>query len=466
MQKDLSPLKSNQMTSQRFTFYLLAIGSACGLGNIWRFPYIVGENGGGAFLLLYVFLSFTVGLSVLTAELIVGRAARASLHKITVRLTGHIKKPFYWVGRLSLFISLVILSYYSVVSGWVLYYITQFFVSFFRPDTNAYLSSLNMRVLNENGIMQFLLASVHLLICAFILMYGKTKKFEKVVSFFLGFFVILISILIYTSISLESTTEVLRFLFYPDFSKLNWVSLGHAIGHVFFTLSLGLGVLVTLGSYLKDQEHIPTVAFRVTAIDTTISILALLIIFPVAFTLSDQPMTDPGLLFESLPRLFMKIYYGEFFGFAFFLCLWFAAINASVGLLDSLISNTTERFRQTSRLWSAWVVVGAALLLTLAPAFSGTFLKHFTLFDQSVIENIDSLLINYLLPLSVLGFIAVYFLFHKDSERRDAFVSTDSPASVSLFSNWIWVLKWFAPGIIILGIGLQLFVVFRSSLGM
>ena len=441
--------------SQRFTFYLLAIGSACGLGNLWRFPYIVGENGGGAFLLLYIFLCFTVGLSILTAELIIGRAARASLHKITVRLTGQTQKPFYWVGRLSLLISLVILAYYSVVSGWVLYYLTQFGVSFFRQDTNNYLSSLNMSFLNENGILQFMLASVHLLICAIILLYGKTRKFEKILSYFLIIFGLLISVLIYTSVSIDTTTNVLRFLFYPDFTKLNLTSLGHALGHVFFTLSLGMGVLVTLGSYFKDEEHIPTIAFRVTAIDTTISIFAVLIIFPVAFSLSDKPMTDPGLLFESLPRLFMKIYYGEYFGFVFFICLWMAAINASVGLLETLISNTSEKFRQTNRAWSAWLVVVVTLLITILPAFSGTYLKQFKLFGQSVIENIDSLLINYLLPIAVLGFILVYFLFHKHSERQESFVSVDSPASVSLYRNWIWILKYFTPAIIILALILQ-----------
>lgn len=445
--------------SQRFTFYLLAIGSACGLGNLWRFPYIVGENGGGAFLLLYVFLCFTVGLSILTAELIIGRAARASLHKITVRLTGQTQKPFYWVGRLSLLISLVILAYYSVISGWVLYYLTQFGVSFFREDTGQYLASLNMSFLNENGILQFMLASVHLLICAFILLYGKTRKFEKVLSYFLIIFALLISLLIYTSVSVDATTNVLRFLFYPDFSKLNMTSLGHALGHVFFTLSLGMGVLVTLGSYFKDEEHIPTVAFRVTVIDTTISIFAVLIIFPVAFSLSDKPMTDPGLLFESLPRLFMKIYYGEYFGFVFFICLWLAAINASVGLLETLISNTSEKFRQTNRTWSAWMVVAVTLLITVFPAFSGTYLKKFKFFNQSVIENIDSLLINYLLPIAVLGFIFVYFLFHKFSERQEAFVSVDKPASVSLYRNWIWILKWFTPVIIILGLILQILAI-------
>ena len=445
--------------SQRFTFYLLAIGSACGLGNIWRFPYIVGENGGGAFLLLYVFLAFTVGLSLLTAELIIGRAARASLHKITVRLTGQTQRPFYWVGRLSLFISLVILAYYSVVSGWVLYYLTQFGVSFFRSDTNTYLSSLNMTFLNDNGILQFLLASVHLLVCALILLYGKTQKFEKILSYFLVLFALLISMLIYTSVSLDATTNVLRFLFYPDFTKLNITSLGHALGHVFFTLSLGMGVLVTLGSYFKNEEHIPTVAFRVTAIDTTISIFAVLIIFPVAFSLSDKPMTDPSLLFESLPRLFMKIYYGEYFGFVFFICLWMAAINASVGLLETLISNTSEKFRQSNRAWAAWMVVMGTLFLTILPAFSGTYLKQIKLFDQSVIENIDSLLINYLLPIAVLGFIFVYFLFHKLSDRQEAFISVKSPASISLYRNWIWILKYFTPAIIIVSLILQILAI-------
>ncbi len=196
----------------RIAFYLLAVGSACGLGNIWRFPYVVGENGGGAFLLIYLFLCLTVGVSVLIAEMIMGHTKQASLLKITRQVSIQNKKPFYWIGRLSLFISLVMLSYYSVISGWVLHFITQFLVGLFRDDKLSYLKTINMTVLSENGSLQFALASVHLLICGFIVVKGITERFESILKIILPIFGVLVVLLLARSLSLPSTEEVLRFL--------------------------------------------------------------------------------------------------------------------------------------------------------------------------------------------------------------------------------------------------------------
>ncbi|MFN3455896.1 MAG: sodium-dependent transporter, partial [Pseudobdellovibrio sp.] len=280
----------------RFAFYLLAVGSACGLGNVWRFPYIAGENGGGAFILLYLLMAFTVGLSILIAELILGRRSEASLLKITRRISVSEKKPYYWISRFTLLITIVILSYYSVISGWVLHYITQFLVGIFRSDTSQYISSLNMKALNDSGWLQFSLASVHILVAAFIVDQRITNRFEKILTtFIIPVFAFLFVVLLARSLSLESTAEVLRFVFYPDFSKLNMKSLGHAIGHMCFTLSIGLGTLVTFGSYFKHNDHLPKVGFRVMLIDVMIALFSVLLVFPIAFSLGEKPLTDPNL---------------------------------------------------------------------------------------------------------------------------------------------------------------------------
>ncbi len=440
----------------RFSFYLLAVGSACSLGNIWRFPYIVGENGGGAFILLYLFLCFTVGLSILIAELILGRSSEASLLKITQRVSVNYKKPFFWFSRLTLLITLVMLSYYSVVSGWVLHYITQFSVGLFRTDTASYISHLNMNVLSANGWLQFALASVHLIIAGLIINRKLAHRFEKLLlNFIIPVFGFLFIMMLIRSLSLDSTPEVLRFLFYPDFSKLNAKSLGHAIGHMCFTLSIGMGVMVTFGSYFTNKDHLPSVGFRVTMIDVVISLLSVLLIFPVAFSLSGKPLTDPSLLFDSLPNLFMKIKFGGTFGLVFFVCLWIAALNASVGLLETLISNYSERFAKKDRKYSTWFIVGVVLMMTIIPAFSSSGFKNVHIFGQSVIENIDSILINYLLPLSALGMIVLFFKSLALSDIQEKFLSDEAPASYALFSYWKKVLIFVAPVLVILGIILQ-----------
>lgn len=437
-------------------FYLLAVGSACGLGNIWRFPYVVGENGGGAFLLVYIFISFTVGLSLLVAELIIGGKTGVSLLKVCRSLSKQHKKPYYWIGRLSLFISVVMLAYYSVISGWVLHYLTQFIVGLFRDDKFVYLSTISMNFLNENGFLQFALASVHLIICGFVVVYGVTERFEKILTFVLPFFGLSVFLLVIRSMSLPSSENVLRFLFYPDFSKLNLTSLGHAVGHVFFTLSLGMGVLVTFGSYFTDEEHLPSLGLRVTFFDTIISIIAVLMIFPVAFSISGQQLTDPSLLFESLPRLIMKFRYGEYFGLVFFICLWIAALNASIALLETLIANLTDRLRHKNRKSSAWMVLGIVLAITIFPAFSGTFFKKIKIWNQSLIENLDSLLINYLLPISVLGMIYLFFKTLNEVDYKEKFVHAEKESSQMIVNHWVFMLRWVAPALIILGIVLQI----------
>ena len=447
----------------RFSFYLLAVGSACSLGNIWRFPYIVGENGGGAFILLYLFLCFTLGLSILIAELILGRSSEASLLKITQRVSVNYKKPFFWLSRLTLLITLVMLSYYSVISGWVLHYITQFIVGLFRTDTASYISHLNMNVLSVNGWLQFALAGVHLIIAGLIINQKLAHRFEKLLlNFIIPVFGFLFIMMLIRSLSLDSTPEVLRFLFYPDFTKLNMKSLGHAIGHMCFTLSIGMGVMVTFGSYFTNKDHLPSVGFRVTMIDVVISLLSVLLIFPVAFSLSGKALTDPSLLFDSLPNLFMKIKFGGTFGLVFFVCLWIAALNASVGLLETLISNYSERFAKKDRKYSTWFIVGIVLLMTIIPAFSSSGFKNVHLFGQSVIENIDSVLINYLLPLSVLGMIVLVFKSLALSDIQEKFLSDEVPASYALFSYWKKALIFVAPALVVLGIVLQFANWFRN----
>jgi len=441
----------------RFSFYLLAIGSACGLGNLWRFPYIVGENGGGAFLLLYVFLALTIGLSLLVSELMIGRFTGTSILAVTRQLTNQTKKKYYLLGWLSLLLSAVTLAYYSVISGWVLHYITQFVTSFFQADAIFYLKNISVAVLLQNGWLQFMLASVHLLVAVVIVVKGFGEGVEKRIASLLPMFGLLVVFLLMGSLSLDSSKEVLRFLFYPDFSKLNWSSLGHATGHVFFTLSLGFGTMVTLGSYFKVEDHLPTIGLRVTLVDTLISILAVLLIFPIAFSSSKQIATDPSLVFDVLPAFLISIKGGLIFGLMFFLFLWLAALNASVGLLETITANITEKRPDMNRTLAAVLSVGVILLMTVFPAFSGAIFKNIKILGRSVIVFFDSTLINVMLPLAVLGMVFIFFKIINENDHKKLFISNELPTSVAMHSHWIFFLKWVVPVVTLSGL-LMLFV--------
>lgn len=439
----------------RFAFYLLAIGSACGLGNLWRFPYIVGENGGGAFLLLYVFLSLTIGLALLIAELMVGQFTGSSILEASRKIALRKKLPINYFGWLSVLISAATLAYYSVICGWVLHYLTQFVISLFQSETKVYLAQMSIGLLQKNGWLQFLLASVHLLLTVVIVVKGIEEGVERWVSYLLPVFGVLVVVLLMGSLSLETTPEVLRFLFYPDFSKLNWGSLGHAVGHVFFTLSLGFGVMVTFGSYLKDKQHLPTVGLRVTVIDTFISILSVLLIFPIAFSSSKIPLTDPSLLFDALPQYLSSFKGGVLFGLVFFLCLWLAALNASVGLLETVTANLIEKRPDFKRSRAATIAGSTILLVTVFPAFSQSLFKDVKIIGHSLIEMLDLFLINGLLPVAGIGMVIIVLTALTEKDRSSLFIEPLNMTSRIMYSHWKILLQWLVPAIVILGLVLQ-----------
>ena len=450
---------SNRKSSfrNRFSFYLLSIGSACGLGNLWRFPYIVGENGGGAFLLLYVFLALTVGLALLISELMVGRHTGLSILAATRNLPQKSRRFGVLFGWFSLFISTITLSYYSVISGWVLHYLTQFVMVLFSGDSLSTLSQNSVNVLLQSGWLQFLLASVHVLITTVIVVKGFGEGLEKRIALMLPLFGLLVVALVIGALSQNSTKDVLRFLFYPDFSKLNWSSLGHAIGHVFFTLSLGFGTMITFGGYLNKDDHMPSIGLRVTLVDTLISIVAVLLVFPIAFANSKQLATDPSLLFDVMPSFLSTIPGGILFGLVFFLFLWLAALNASIGLLETVTANITERNSQMTRTLSAGISGVVILLITVFPAFSSTKFKDVRIIGYTIIEFFDSTLINVFLPIAVLGILFIFFHSLDSAERKRLFVKADYPTSAVMYSHWEFFIKWTVP--IVVGLGLIMLLV-------
>lgn len=438
----------------RFGFYLLAIGSACGLGNLWRFPYVVGENGGGAFILLYVFMALAIGAPMLISELMLGKNSRRSVIVVSSQLSEKAGSSFKWAGRFAVILSVVVLSYYAVISGWVLHFMTQFFVSLFSPPEigNA---KTNLAALMSNGWLQLMLASAHLLITIVVVAKGVQEGLEKWISYAMPLFVALVTVLLFRSFSLPSTPEVLRFLFYPDFSKLTLASLNHALGHVFFTLSVGFGTMVTFGSYMREEDHPPTAGFRVTLVDTAISLVAVVMIFPVAFQASNVPLTDPSLMFEVLPRYLLGIPGGALFGLAFFACLYMAALNASIGLLEVVVSNWVDLRKSTERGRATWYSGIIALSLTVFPALSSSVFKNVRFLGRSLIEALDSLLINWFLPIVALGILMAYNWGITEQEKEHSFIDKEKFVSYTMYPHWRFIMRWIAPAVIVLGLGLQ-----------
>lgn len=438
----------------RFGFYLVAIGSACGLGNLWRFPYVVAENGGGAFVLIYIILALSVGLPLLIGELLLGKATRKSILGVTQRIADREQKLFHWVARFSVILAFVVLSYYAVISGWVLHFAMQFlscFISNSPVEPNDFL-----RTLMTNGFLQVALASVHLLLAWLIVTKGVQEGLEKWIGNMMPLFVLLLVVLTFKSISLNTSVNALRFLFYPDFSKLTYSSLISALGHVFFTLSVGFGTMVTFGSYLNESDHVPTAGFRVTMADTIISLMAGLLVFPIILQGSKERLSDPTLLFEALPRLLTQSRIGTLFGLAFFICLYIAALGASIGLFEVIVSNIVDRKKEMRReLAAQWTGWGALAVATL-PAFSSNILSQIRIGDRGLLELLDVFLISWVLPLVALGMSWGLVKTLTQKEMESEFLGYNNINSSALYSHWKFALKYFIPGIIIFAFFLQI----------
>lgn len=445
----------------RFGFYLVAIGSACGLGNLWRFPYVVGENGGGAFILLYIFIALAIGAPLLIAELILGKSTRRSVIVATQTLSQKAGKGFRWTGRFSVILSIVVLSYYAVISGWVLHFFTQFLVALIT-NAEVITEKNNLAVLMNNGWLQFMLASAHLLLTVVVVVKGVQEGLERWISYMMPLFAILVCLLVIKSFSLPSTPEVMRFLFYPDFSKLTFSSLIHAVGHVFFTLSVGFGTMVTFGSYMREEDHVATAGFRLAIVDTLLSLVAVVMIFPMAFQASNVPLTDPALLFEVLPRYLLSIPGGALFGLAFFLCLYMAALNGSIGLLEVIVSNWVDGDKKMGRGRATWFSGAIALCLTIFPSLSSSLFKNFHYHNKSLMEILDSVLINWILPVVALGILMAYNRGTTDKEKEMNFIDSERIVSDSMYPHWLFVLKWLAPVVIVAGMVLQIIGLFFS----
>lgn len=444
----------------RLGFYLAAIGSAFGLGNLWRFPYVVSENGGGAFVLLYIGLVFLLGLPLLVAELLLGKTSRSGLWLALESLasgkdsSGAARRPLNWVTHFApvvLLICVLVLAYYAVISGWVLHFFMQFLVPFFSAQSLDPQRSLE--ILMNNGWLQAALASVHLLVVAVIVARDVEEGIERWLGFMMPVFVLLLFILAAKSLSLESAPEALRFLFYPDFSQLSFSSLGQAVGHLFFTLSVGFGTMVTFGSYLQKRSYVPIAGFRVATLDSMISLFAGVLIFPLVLV-TVSVATGPELLFQTVPNLFLRIQGGHLFGLGFFICLYLAALGASIGLLETIVANLRDKLKW-SRPFSAMVAALLCWLLALLPALSSTLFKGFRFRGQGLLEVLDGLLINWMLPVTALIVSQLIYYRLERKKLESEFIDPESLSSVKLYSHWMFVLRYVAPTVIGLALLLQ-----------
>lgn len=436
-------------------FYFAVLFSSFGIINIWRFPYIVTNNGGGAFLFVYFMVAAVLGSCFVMAELMLGKMSQRSLWQALDRWTRDKvaleapralwKKSFYKIlrrtGETTMIVSFMIAAYYTVISGWVLGYLVNHVISLLAPASLKVTFDMN----EDNFFTQFTFSVIHLLICCFYVRRGIRRGLERMAYIVAPVFLILLFFLCFQSLTLPNAMDSLRFLLYPDFTKITASALAQAIGHMVLSLGLGLGTMMTFGSYFTPTRDITSAGSRVVMFSIAISVLSTLIVCPMVLG-ANYAVFGPKLLFQTLPQLILKFPEGDIFLAVFYLMLYLSSLVASTGLLESIVANLSDRWRWERRI-SLKVCAMTILFLILFPLLSSTLLRHYRwLGGISLLESLDSLLVDYLLPvLALVVSLAALFLLPNKAVRRE-FAATEIDQEFShFFPIWRLVILWVAP---------------------
>ena len=428
-----------------WTFILAAAGSAVGLGNIWKFPYMVGSNGGSAFVIVYLICILIIGLPVMASEILIGKYGRKSPINSLKKLSKHLNlnQKWYYLGVLGAIAGLLILSYYSVFAGMAISYIFKIFPSGLEDPSNY--SSNYFGSLSSSPMILIFWHSIFLLFTCLIVGFGVVKGIGRSVNILMPFlFIFLLAVSIYSAYvgDLKST---LNFLFFPNFSALTPEVILSAMGQAFFSLSIGMGAIMAYGAYMPEKQVIGKTVLSIIFLDTFVAIAAGIAIFPIVFSNEYLEISaGPGLIFETLPVAFYSLPFGAFFSTMFFILITIAALSSSISLLEPFTAWIEER-KIIKRKMVVLLLGLSTWALGLGSIFSFNVWSEFTLMGLNFLELLDYLTNNIMLPLG--GFlvtILVGWLMPKD------FLQKNIKMNSLQFSVFKFFLKYISAGSILL----------------
>ncbi len=421
-------------------FILAVTGSAVGLGNIWKFPYIAGQNGGGAFVLVYLACVFLIGMPVMMSEILIGRRGRRNPVR-TMELLGQEEGStgrWKFVGGMGVVAGILILSYYSVVAGWTLAYIVKSLGGAFTGATPDEVGAQFGSYVGDWRLVG-LSHTVFMGLAIFVVARGVERGLEQAVRFMVPALLVLMLVLLAYAVNSGYFGQGVAFMFTPDFDKLTWGSVLAALGQAFFTLSIGMGAVMAYGAYLPEETSITGASGAVVAADTAIAILAGLAIFPLVFANNLTPADGPGLVFNTLPLAFGQMQGGVFFSTVFFVLLSFAAWTSAIGLMEPAVAWIVEHYHKTRA--QATVMVGLLIwLIGFGSVLSFNVLADFRFLAGTIFDNVDYLTSNIMLPLG--GLLIVIFagwVMCRNSTSDE--LGTSGP----LFKTWRLLARFVAP---------------------
>lgn len=433
--------------SSRWAFIMAATGSAVGLGNIWRFPYLTGEYGGGAFVLMYIGCVLLVGIPIMMSEVLLGRRGRQSPINTMASLAEEegLTSGWRYLGWMGVVAGFLILSFYSVVAGWTLEYIFQAGSGSFLTATDEEIGEIFDNLLRNPGQ----LMAMHTLFMALtvvVVAMGVQSGLERAVKFLMPALFILLLLMVGYAMSTDGFEEGVYYLFYPDWSKLSGEGFLAALGQAFFSLSLGMGAIMVYGSYLPDDASIANTSVTIALADTLVAIMAGLAIFPLVFAYGLETGSGPGLIFVTLPIAFGQMPYGQIFGTGFFILLLFAAWTSSISLLEPAVAWLVEN-RGIARARSAAIAGLIAWVLGIGSVLSFNLWQDYRLFDKTYFEIMEYVTSNIMLPLGGL-LIAVFTAWLMS---RKAVIEELGLGEGLIFRTWLFVVRYVAPsGVVII----------------
>lgn len=449
----MSQLKlSKDSWSTQSVFIMAAVGSAVGLGNLWKFPYITGEYGGGAFVLVYLLCIVLLGIPVLFSEFVLGRHGKANPVQAMANVARENNASRAWglLGFNGVLAGLLILSFYSVIAGWALYFLIESVKGSFVDSNAAQIELLFSGLLSSPGELMFW-HTLFALATVYIVAKGVKSGIEKAINFLMPGLLFILLILLGYATTTGFLGQSFHFLFDADFSKLTWEAVLVALGHAFFTLSIGMGAMMVYASYVPQENSIVKAGLWIALADTAIALIAGLVIFAIVFANDLAPGSGPGLLFQTLPIAFGDMTGGWLFGSLFFALVVMAALSSSISLIEPAVSWFEQNWG-LSRAKAAWILGGIVWVVGIGTVLSfNVWAEKPLVAGKTFFDSLDFLTSNIMLPLGGL-LMAVFVAWVLKREV----LQNELQLKEQIFTVLLLIMKWVTP--------IAVIVVFASNL--
>lgn len=433
-------MSQQEQWKSKIGFVLAAAGSAIGLGAIWKFPYVAGTGGGGAFLLIFLAFTLVLGMPLLLGEFMIGRMGQSDPIQTYSKLASSPKWNF--IGKIGVFTSFILLSFYSVVGGWIILYILKILSGGLSDLTQDQYGQMFGEIISEPYSTIFAQLAF-MLITIFVVAQGVQKGIELASKVMMPALLILFITLVIRSLSLDGAMEGVKFLLVPDFSKLTSESILFALGQAFFTLSLGVSVMLTYASYLPKTQNLPQSGISIIILNVVIALLAGLAIFPGVFSFGLEPNAGPVLIFSVLPAVFSQMPFGMLFFLAFLILFLFAALTSAFSMIEIIVAAVTKN-DASKRKKTTWIIGTLIFIVGIPSCLSYGVLADAKLFDKTIFDLMDYAVSNILMPL---GALLISIFVSRKIPKAELFAELKQGSNVgyAFFSICYFSLKYIVP---------------------